>query len=66
MAYGSIGGEIRFDEISTAQWLRRFDVELPADPSSSTTTAKPTDDAEPQRIEAWSGERCPHSGQWGC
>ncbi|WP_336277829.1 hypothetical protein [Cronobacter dublinensis] len=29
LGYGSIAGEIRFDDDSTARWLSRFDVELP-------------------------------------
>ncbi|WP_171964804.1 type VI immunity family protein, partial [Cronobacter sakazakii] len=29
LGYGSIAGEIRFDDSSTARWLARFDVDLP-------------------------------------
>ncbi|MBD2801705.1 DUF3396 domain-containing protein [Xenorhabdus sp. M] len=31
LSYGTTAGETRFDKTSTAQWLKRFDVELPLD-----------------------------------
>ena len=57
LGYGSIAGEIRFDENSTAEWLSRFDVELP--PVSTGPAAK-----DPLRITCWTGEKAPHAGQW--
>lgn len=63
--YGSICGEIRYDEISTAQWLARFDVDLPA-MAQGASGAGVEAELDRQRIEVWSSEFCPHSGQWGC
>ena len=34
--------------------------------TEGTQAANQDDGGEPQRIEAWSGERCPQTGQWGC
>lgn len=62
--YGSICGEIRYDGISTAEWLKRFDAA--PDPVQEALAASQDKEGEPQRIELWSGERCPHAGQWGC
>lgn len=64
MAYGSICGEIRYNDISTAQWLARFDAAPVSTQSPRATTQD--DGGEEQRIDAWSGEHCPHTGQWGC
>ncbi|WP_281076665.1 type VI immunity family protein [Klebsiella quasivariicola] len=54
---GSNAGEIRLNETLTAEWQKRFDVELsitqPVDPSLSQ-----------KRITAKSGDICPHSGRW--
>jgi len=52
LGYGSIAGEIRFDDNSTAKWLSRFDVELP---SATTMPAS----KEPVRITRWT-----YAGQW--
>lgn len=57
LGYGSIAGELRFDDNSTAQWLSRFDVELP--PVSTVPAVK-----DPLRITRWTGETAPHAGQW--
>lgn len=57
LGYGSIAGEIRFDESSTAKWLSRFDVDLP-----SITIAPPVDN--PVRITRWTDEIAPYAGQW--
>ncbi|MBD2801706.1 DUF3396 domain-containing protein [Xenorhabdus sp. M] len=60
LGYGSIAGEIRFDEASTEQWLKRFDVELPSETSEQKKSAVD----EPVRITGVSGEICPHTGRW--
>ena len=57
LGYGSIAGEIRFDDFSTARWLSRFDVELP-----SLATAPVAKD--PVRITCWTDDIAPHAGQW--
>jgi len=57
LGYGSIAGEIRFDNNSTARWLARFDVELPP---VTTTPAAP----DPVRITCWTDELAPYAGQW--
>ncbi|EPN9539955.1 type VI immunity family protein [Cronobacter malonaticus] len=57
LGYGSIAGEIRFDRNSTAQWLARFDVDLP--PLATMPAAK-----VPVRISCWTGDIAPYAGQW--
>ncbi|MDK1226751.1 type VI immunity family protein [Cronobacter turicensis] len=57
MGYGSIAGEIRFDDSSTARWLARFDVDLP--PLSTMPATK-----DPVRISCWTDDIAPYAGQW--
>ncbi|QBX82574.1 type VI immunity family protein [Citrobacter tructae] len=57
LGYGSIAGEIRFDDNSTARWLARFDVELPS--LATIPAAK-----DPERITRWTDEISPYAGQW--
>ncbi|WP_411704215.1 type VI immunity family protein [Edaphovirga cremea] len=57
LGYGSIAGEIRYDDNSTAKWLSRFDVELPS--LATVPAAK-----DPVRITRWTDETAPYAGQW--
>ncbi|EKK3976245.1 type VI immunity family protein [Cronobacter sakazakii] len=57
LGYGSIAGEIRFDDSSTARWLARFDVDLP--PLATMPAAK-----DPVRISCWTDDIAPYAGQW--
>ena len=59
MGYGSNAGEIRFDELSTAQWLARFD-NAPQVKDSQRPGA-----VEYRPVTAKTGESCPHTGDWG-
>lgn len=54
---GSNAGEIRLNETLTAEWLKRFDVELPASQPVALHLS-------PKRITAESGDICPCSGRW--
>lgn len=54
---GSNAGEIRLNRLLTAEWLKRFDVDLPV----TQPIAQPL---SPKRISAKSGDICPCSGHW--
>jgi hypothetical protein len=54
---GSNAGEIRLNETLTAEWQKRFDVDL--SPMAAIPTVK-----EQVRITCWTGEIAPYSGQW--
>ncbi|MFE8046537.1 type VI immunity family protein [Brenneria goodwinii] len=67
--HGSICGEIRFDENSTAAWLARFDCPdaPPAKAEPDPVAQEPVDqdpDARRQFLTRPSGERCLYSGIW--
>ncbi|MDF1895380.1 type VI immunity family protein [Rahnella contaminans] len=59
--FGSNAGEIRFDDKSTANWLKRFDIELPGIQPAPVQELN----TDPKRINAFSGEISPHTGRWG-
>ncbi|KVL18702.1 hypothetical protein WK90_09210 [Burkholderia cepacia] len=63
--YGSVGGEVRFNQRTSNLWLRRFDLPLPPpmEPTVDPSVAK-GDSRRFLRIA--SGTPCPWPGVWQC
>ncbi|MBN3856033.1 DUF3396 domain-containing protein [Paraburkholderia sp. Ac-20340] len=64
--YGSVGGEMRFNQRTSNLWLRRFDAPPPSQQESADDPSATKVKAESFYLRIRSGTPCPYPGVWLC